>query len=318
MPIGGSSIDARLTRLAVQRGVNNKFAHPMVPSIQHVAEDGKYESWDAGLWAGDASAPDAQMGRRQIGGEYQSFDFSISAVSFRMEEFYSYKEFDFREGHFSTGTEVFEKAIGAVNKRHAIARELACKDLFFGTGNWTNTVVGAGDKFDNAASNPSGYIRERWSSIGKSAAGMDGVKTMFMTVDIRDALAQHAQFTKLDPMAEVTGFATHETMAAAMHVAPERLVILEAAYNEQRQGETASYNWIWSDKYIWMGYLPENIDADTQTAAAYIHMGPDTPTVRRGELDNGQKHVRWMRESSIGVYKAVDTAAAELLTGVIT
>jgi len=320
--IGSSPIDSHLTRLAIQRGVSQSFVYPMIPAIAHSSEDGVYESWDAGLWTGDNSAPDSEEGIRPVDGTYESFSFGVTPVTFQMAEYYASIKFDWRESHNSVGMRIFEKALGGVGMRHSINRERALHSVMFGTGNWTNVVVGAANRFDNASSNPPGYIRQRWSAIELSAAATAGGarRVIVMTAGIFDQLAQHPVYTSINANSEVTGYATHATIAASFGVLPADLIVARAAYNEQRRNETAAYARIWSENYIWMGYMPTNVNDSTQTALAFIHMngyGPGS-VVRRGTFVNEQAEGRFMRELSIGVYQPVDTAAAALLTSVIS
>jgi hypothetical protein len=318
MPVG-SNISKRLTRIAIQRGINQIFTHGAVPGVQFDAETGEYESWDAGLFVGENASANANYGVRNIDGRYRSFDFGVSKAEFVMQEFYSYKEFDFREGHTDVGMAIFDKAMQAVHQRHGIAREMALNTCLFTDANWGGgTAVAAGNRFSNTSSNPPGYIRQQVTAIRKSsAAGSGGILHMWMPVAVYDILAQHPVYTKLDPTAEITGFATHDTIAASLGVAPANLHVPMGVYNEQRKGETAANAFIFAASDLWMGFVPATLQESAQTAFGYIYLGSDGPTVRRGEVDNGERHYRWMRESSIGVYKPVDTAAGALLTDIV-
>jgi len=316
MPVG-RNVDNHLTRLAVQRGIKQTFAFPRCASVQFDTRDGVYTQYDAGTFVGENSAPNAAYGRRKIGGDYIGFDFGETKVELEMEEFYAYKEFDRGEIEKTGGQKLYEKAVPATHMRHNIARELGFHEAVFTTGNWTNSVIAAADRFNNAASNPPDVVRRQWETIAVSAAAGGGArKVMIIPPVAMNHLMAHPVYTKLDPQAEITGFATHETVAKSFGLKPDELWVPESTYNVQRLGETPSNERIFSEAYVWMGYMPANLTEEEQTALAYIYLNSVAPEVRRNEVDDGRQHYKWMREVSVGQYKPVDTAAALLLTSV--
>jgi len=318
MPAGTSTVSPLLTRLVRQLGVNNSFIFDKVPGVPFTSRDGSYVQLDEGTFTGDNNAPDSEMGRRQIGGKYRSFDFGTTETTFQMEEFYAYKKYDWGEKQNADGPMLDTAGRAAVHSRHNIARELGCHDLFFTTGNWTNAATAAGDRFNNVNSNPPNVVRAQWEATEVSAANGGGRRVMIIPPVAMNHLKAHPVYTDVNARGEITSFGTHEQIAKSFDVMPEDLWVPRAVRSTQTKTRamTATEARIWSEAQVWMGYLPTTISEGELTAAAYLYMGSDMPEVRRGEVDNGDERYDWMREVSVGAYIAVETGGARLLTAV--
>ena len=314
MPVGKSAVSPRLTRLVNQRGVNQKFLFPNITGVQVGTRDGHFMTYDAGAFLGEAAAPNSTEGIRPIKGKYESFDFGSSKTEFELKEYYAYFKNDVAQGEYSDGMSIFEKALPATGKRHDIVRERDLKSVVFSTDNWTNGAMPAAGKFDSNTSNPVKTIRARFTQIAKSSAATDGERWMIMDPLGYDHLRAHAMFTGVVGDGEITNYATHEMLADAFDVDPSRLLVGKGVYNEERLGETASNAFIWSDYYLWMGYMPASVDESAMTALAYLYLKANEKTVKTGENETGDEHYRWMRATSVGKYQVGDTAGAYLYT----
>jgi hypothetical protein len=320
MPTGTSVVSPHLRRLAVQIGANQTgFSYTAIPSTPAAdgSRDGSYETYGAGTFLLPSEPTAIETGIRAVKGPYLSFDAGITPSTYTLEEYYSYYEAD--PGEFETGNGAmhWRKMVNATGKRYKSIREFGTKTALFTTGNWSNGAIGAPNKFNVATSNPPKTIRERWAAIQLSAAAGDGAERhMWMNQIALNHLLAHPIFTREMDDGEVTSFGTRQMVADAFDMKPENIHVPTAVYNSARKGQTPVNAYIWSDDYLWMGYLPKSISEGEQTALAYIHLGSPDPTVMRGSEDTGRKKYDWVRQASVGKNHVVDTSAAYLYTDI--
>ena len=322
MASGPTPINAHLTRLARARGRNQKYIGDVVfPAVPFEFEQGEYLTFNDTMFMGEENQSGSDNGVRQVDGKYTSFDFGATSTSFVMEEYYAFWKGDPRRSNTgTTGMQIREKSLPATNKRYNLVRERAAKAVLFATGTWTNSAIAAADKFDVATSDPAKTVLTLWDTVETSAAAGDDTER-FMVVNplVYKFLRIHPKFTKfLAGEGEITGMAGHRLIAEIFDVPAANLLVPRGTYNTAKKGQSFSGDYIWSDKYIWMGYISRSPNEDTNTCCAFVHSGPNAASVRTGNVDTGDQVYDWMRASAIGKYLAVETAGARLLTGVIS
>lgn len=319
----GSAIAPNLTRLVRMRGLalQGKTTWRVVPDLRSPedAETGEYESYEAGTFLQDTPAATTRQYIRPVKAPYLSFDHSIASGDYTLEEIYAYKEEDHRETNNSSGMRRWNRMAVATSNRFETAMEVVFRDALWNATNFTSGAWAAANQFQLATGDPFRETRRQWDLIEVASAIMspEAQRHIWMNPIAFNHLVSHARLTKyFGSDGEATDRGTRRMVASELEVPEANLHVAGMVINSAAPGATPVNARVWAAASMWMGFLPPSISEGDQTAMARIWANAGDASVTRGEVELGNQHYRWVRQSLIAGFAAPDNTYGRHFTTV--
>jgi len=293
-----------------------------VPNIrsEEDSETGSYESYEAGAFLLDTEDTTTRQYIRPARAPYLSFDAGVASGDYELAEIYAMKKEDFRETNNSSGMKRWRRMTVACSNRFETAMEVTLRDALWSATNFTSGAWPAEDQFQLTSGDPFKRFRTYWNTIELASALIDTAdenRHVWFNPTALNHLLSHAKLTRYYSKGESASAGTMEMLAGEIHVPVANIHVGRMVLNAVAPRATASNQRVWNAASLWMGYIPPAVTEEgDQTAIVRIWANEADAAVKRGEVDNGTEHYRWVRQAHVNGWACPDTTYGQYRTTV--